>query len=436
MSSEIPPNQDDDVLEHALLESLFYNEMAMMDQWSDTVIPTTDDAAPPDPAVSTEKEILDNFGVNHQNPIAHAAIAASPIPNPLALQPEVVNPVTAAAVEQPPSVVSSVVASAPPVTTPTPPFSLPTKSRGIKHNVVVPPAPTQPKQKKTQPPKKPTKTQQQPSPITVSKDRPKLVGQFATLAERLGITIPAEILSRLNANEATASGSTPTAAVNQNTAPAPFPAVPMAPPSVPAKRAPAPAPQVRRRKKPRLHECERRLAELQDENERLKRHLDLVSNRSRQTQVERVQAETKMRQLLTEGAPDSELQPLLHSFQEMYSDYGKKRFEELEFHLEQLQRLAKPADFTKMGLWTLSGQSNNPRHSISSLLLNELSITPPQSRKIMEQREKIRTVCENLKEVRTMDRCYSNRSPDSVPSPSLPRYPAVPRTLGQIAFSV
>lgn len=394
--TEATSHQDDDILEHALLESLFYNEMAMMEgEWaSDPAVGTgTPLVSTPQPSDPAEKEILDKFGVN-ENPNVHAS---KPLPS---ISSSVVTDPAIGAVPDAP-VVSSGAATKTSIIFPPPQSqqNLPTitKSRGIKHNVQVPLA-TQPLQQQP-----PAQTPSQPasrlSPLPLAKDRTKLVGQFATLAERLGITIPNELLNRLNStnattNEAAAPVVTTTAA----------PAATLAPTTTSTKR-----PSItlgstatttsRRRKKPRLHECERRLAELQAENERLKRHLDLVSNRSRQAQVERVEAETKMRQLLQEGAPDSDLQPLLHSFQEMYSDYGKKRFEELEFHLEQLQRLAKPADFTKMGLWTLSGQSNNPRHSLSSLLLNELSITPPQSRKIMEQREKIRSVCDNLKEV-------------------------------------
>jgi predicted RNase H-like nuclease (RuvC/YqgF family) len=97
-------------------------------------------------------------------------------------------------------------------------------------------------------------------------------------------------------------------------------------------------PYSKRRKKPRLPDCERKLAELKAENELLKRHLDNISNKSMVLEKERIAAEQKMRAMLQANAPDHELEPLVKNFAEMYSDYGRKRHEELNFHLEQLQR--------------------------------------------------------------------------------------------------
>jgi hypothetical protein len=55
-----------------------------------------------------------------------------------------------------------------------------------------------------------------------------------------------------------------------------------------------------------------------------------------------------------------------------------------------------------MGLWTL-GQSehfytNPKRNPIAGILRKELNISPTQGHKILEQRQKIRDVCTNLKE--------------------------------------
>jgi hypothetical protein len=55
-----------------------------------------------------------------------------------------------------------------------------------------------------------------------------------------------------------------------------------------------------------------------------------------------------------------------------------------------------------MGLWTLGQQGLNPkRNPIASILQEELDITSQQGKKILEQRQKIREVCSNLKEVST-----------------------------------
>lgn len=62
-------------------------------------------------------------------------------------------------------------------------------------------------------------------------------------------------------------------------------------------------------------------------------------------------------------------------------------------------RLATPTNFTKMGLWTL-GQtgSNGKSNPLAGILQRDLGITPQQGRKILEQRQKIKDVCANLKE--------------------------------------
>jgi hypothetical protein len=52
-----------------------------------------------------------------------------------------------------------------------------------------------------------------------------------------------------------------------------------------------------------------------------------------------------------------------------------------------------------MGLWTLGQNSTNPNgNPIAGILQKELDITTQQGRKILDQSEKIRLCCENLKE--------------------------------------
>jgi hypothetical protein len=63
-----------------------------------------------------------------------------------------------------------------------------------------------------------------------------------------------------------------------------------------------------------------------------------------------------------------------------------------------------PTNFTKMGLWTLAHNSSDPKRSnpIAGILQQELDITPQQGRKILDQSEKIRALCDNLKECLTL----------------------------------
>lgn len=158
----------------------------------------------------------------------------------------------------------------------------------------------------------------------------------------------------------------------------------------------------KRRKKPRLADCESKLASLKAENETLKRHLDTITNQSNKFDEERKAQEQEMKRLMHEGAGPEQLNPLLNQFSEVYSDYGDNRHKELTFHLQQLQRLVAPTNFTKMGLWTL-GQNERfytdiKRNPIAGILREELRITSQQGRKILEQSQKIRDLSENLKE--------------------------------------
>jgi archaellum component FlaC len=94
----------------------------------------------------------------------------------------------------------------------------------------------------------------------------------------------------------------------------------------------------KRRKKPRLSDCETRLAELKAENEHLKRHLQNVSNKAYRFDQEKEEAGKRIRRLHDANAGPEEMAKAVQEFSDMYSDYGINRQQELSFHLEQLQR--------------------------------------------------------------------------------------------------
>lgn len=362
-------------LEDALLESLFYNEMALMEDFSESFlsagglmlsvptslsssadnseagssITTNLHAAPlvtsSDPIVAVEKDLLRDFGVSH------SSIAAPP-PAPASVNYQHHHHhqrVGAAAAARVPSNNKLPLFVPPPIDVQQQQrnLQLAAVGRGIRHNVAVPPAP--------------------PAAAAEEEKRKKLVAQFATLASRLGITLPPQVLEKLTnkATETANSGTTagvPSVPVAVGHAPAVATVVPSSGASGAApilqqlqstaaeaiaavgKRSAAAAavdtdkPYSKRRKKPRLSDCERKLAELQAENALLKSHLDNISNKNFKLDQERVKAETQMRAMLQEDAPDAQLDPVVQNFTEMYSDYGRKRHEELNFHLEQLQR--------------------------------------------------------------------------------------------------
>jgi hypothetical protein len=226
----------------------------------------------------------------------------------------------------------------------------------------------------------------------------KLLNQFATLASRLGIGLPPQFLQSLSAAAAngtpisfppaglTTSASSPnlfsslkesassaslqvidtSAMDSQSSLPTVLPtsSSSMSLPALSSSHLPPPArvqrlqstaeealaaasrkadnkhnlPYSKRRKKPRLDDCERELASLQAENEMLKRHLATVSKQSHNFDLERTEAEKKMRAMLEVGAAPQDLDVIVKDYTELYSDYGKRRHQELTFHLEQLQR--------------------------------------------------------------------------------------------------
>jgi hypothetical protein len=245
------------------------------------------------------------------------------------------------------------------------------------------------------------------APMDDAEKRKKLVSQFATLASRLGITLPEPFVQTL-ASSAPPSPEQPPRQVQelQSTADAAIAVVSLkrdAASSLGTMNANN-ANANKRRKKPRLGDCERKLNDLKAENQVLKRHLHNISNQSHKLAEEQKAAEQQIRELWsTPTTTEGELDAAVKNFTELYSDYGKRRHDELTFHLEQLGRLANPSNVTKMGLWTLGQESSQKKKNpIAGLLQKELGITPQQGKKIVEQRQKIRAVSSNLKEVRIL----------------------------------
>jgi hypothetical protein len=278
-----------------------------------------------------------------------------------------------------------------------------------------------------------------------------LVSQFQMLASQLGISLPANVLNELttaaaisealpadlgaaiasnpHANDITpgavaiGSSSAASAAPSQlpsfmkqlqDTAEAAISAVDSRKrkqSDVDALMKAGPVLPARRKKKPTKEDCERRMNQLKSENEMLKRHLNMVKNKTALFEQERKAQEKKMKELVMLSSSSTgdntlwqkELKSNLEQFSETYSDYGKHRQDELFFHLNQLEKLAAPTTFTKMSLWTL-GQNESfftepNNHPISGILRKELEITPAQGRKILAERFKIQQLCSNMKEV-------------------------------------
>lgn len=392
-NNSAPSPQDQDTsslspsLDHALLESLFYNEMMLMDDDSSSLFSES----------MVEEALLRDFGVVNDT-AAHHHVDYS----------------TLSAASVPEATVSTAAAAAAAT------YAIATASTATLE--------------------------------LGSEKREKLLTQFATLASRLGITLPPNVVqslshvaqqqqqippSMLPSRGITLASAGGEASVTVGATFSPTRTSEPPPPPPPAsileqasmataavhtaenthasrkrsgssdtigkQSAPSAAPPYsKRRKKPRLAESESKLAALQAENELLKRHLTNIANQSIQFDAERLQQEQKLKHMLEHHADAATMNAAVQVFSDFYSDYGRRRQTELAFHLEQLQRLANPTNFTKLGLWTLGQQSQQKKDLIAGILQRELEITPQQGRKILEQRQKIRDVCSNLKEVSSL----------------------------------
>jgi hypothetical protein len=414
-------------LDHALLESIFYNEMALLDDFSEAFFASNSSynssynsstnsvssslgggggsatlttnaatsslqgtltdanqlnsleaAAPaaaaaidtiattaPDPTVAVEKDLLRDFGVAHSSPALLSPVGSTTLLNP-----------NAATIAPP-----ALPFVPPPVNVEEQRRNLQAlagRGRGIRHNVVAKAAAAT--TTATSPATTSdladtaavavatatdaaTTTGASIAPMDTADKRSKLVAQFATLAGRLGITLPPQVLHKLTAavpNTATdtttsnsigaleanvdilvdateSSHKRPHEDMSESSSPR------QSQSQVPAAAAAAAAkPYSKRRKKPRLSDCEQKLALLQAEQALLQSQVAQMANRNETLDQERLAAESKMRTMLHDPQSTPEqLDQAVQEFSDLYSDYGRKRHEELLFHLEQLQRYVR-----------------------------------------------------------------------------------------------
>jgi hypothetical protein len=365
-------------LDHALLESLFYNEMMMLNESfpssSNFMAQQLHEAAASNsrelllPAATdantiAEKEMLRDFGVTSAPMILHGEPDATAV-NQVPVESQ---SIATSQTSQRRLPVPLAPQHAPPMLDPSIPATSSSLARLLQpkpmHHTASTPALS------VEPP--------------VSRERAKqLVDQFATLASRLGIELPNQVLQQLTtaaaSNDPTitaplpdtvnTNSHNPTATTNQtyqtqtivgiDTMNGMVPAVEKL--RITAEQAIAAATKKRsfeeeidesnvsssnansnkplyskRRKKPRLSDCESKLAQLKAENEVLKQHLQNVSNKAHQIE----QGKARQIKLLHDNnAGPEELDKVVKEMTDTYSDYGCNRQRELSFHLEQLSR--------------------------------------------------------------------------------------------------
>jgi len=149
----------------------------------------------------------------------------------------------------------------------------------------------------------------------------------------------------------------------------------------------------RRKRRQRYLEMEERLEALKTENAELNAHMLNITQRTTEAQKQRVDMERIMRSHLTNAADSStsqsELATLIKQYKEVYADYGKFRQREVEYHLQQIQRLLRPSKTTKMYLWTLQqekGTTDSRPSSLFNILSKELELSEDQTRQIQEHK--------------------------------------------------
>lgn len=145
---------------------------------------------------------------------------------------------------------------------------------------------------------------------------------------------------------------------------------------------------------------EDKIKALQDENSALQAHVLNVTQRTTETQRNRLVMEKEMSEKLNSD-DQNELAELCRKYSDIYSDYGLYRQKEVAFHLDQLEKLLVPTLVTKMSLWTLQ-QDNAFYQSSSSPLWDSISraldISAEQTHVIQQGRQRIKALLGQLQE--------------------------------------
>ncbi|KAJ0409971.1 hypothetical protein P43SY_005865 [Pythium insidiosum] len=173
--------------------------------------------------------------------------------------------------------------------------------------------------------------------------------------------------------------------------------------------------EFRKRKMKQLEENEARLRRLEAENMDLKMRLKIGKDALAGEQREKQQIKDQMREMLQRGASEQEVAQFLNMYKVTYSDYGPKRREKLQFHLARIRELLLPTGVTKLSLYSVEqGQEMMARDkgstddsaafaeagmapmSLWGILAKELNVSEAQQRQILERREAIQKVRNDL----------------------------------------
>jgi hypothetical protein len=151
----------------------------------------------------------------------------------------------------------------------------------------------------------------------------------------------------------------------------------------------ASARQCRKRKKEKKMLLRQQLAHLEADNLQLRLKLqighDSIGNLEQSSIIT-----SKLNEMITDGASETDIQKKIQELKERFSDYGRDRRSAIDFHINQLRRCLQPTQTTRAILWlmslaakfpeiTLNGGLNATAGSQSSSSTTVTSTTIPSS---------------------------------------------------------
>jgi chromosome segregation ATPase len=109
----------------------------------------------------------------------------------------------------------------------------------------------------------------------------------------------------------------------------------------------------RRRKKEQVDQLEKKLKALEQETNRLRLQLNVGKDTIEKEKKENQMITQMATSLIERDGSDAEFKDIIEKFQSRYKEYSDARIKQIEYHLNQLQRLILPTQTTKMILWSL-----------------------------------------------------------------------------------
>lgn len=168
----------------------------------------------------------------------------------------------------------------------------------------------------------------------------------------------------------------------------------------------------RRKKVPKVSDLEAELAALEKENLELKLQLKLGVETSERIAQDKQDILAKMNYLVTNNAPEVEVDNLIREYVDKFSDYGRDRAECYNRHMKQLESLLKPTQVSKMCMWSLHQdddfykteeqekamlEKKGINSNIWSIVCDVIGATEEQKEKIKLHRDDAKKVAKDLR---------------------------------------